>query len=255
MSIRVIVCLLFCSAVFYSCSNTPAPTGPQIPHPGLVLSLVGYGITLDSTYYKVWSDSSWQEFYSDTTIGGTRYSVILDDGANRYYYGPGGYAGFWLYGDTLTLFDSSLASLPDTVAEGTTYSAQTTFMYRGTSNVMTDQETVLDTASVVTPFGTFTNCRVIQSAVYIDGVLQYVTDYWLAKGPSDVVREYDTGYTIVMAYGEVNGLGWGVNASGSLPAAERRASSAARAFPSSESGHAAPDMSSLAPGIARGILR
>ncbi len=255
MKTYIIISFIVLSGVFYSCSKTTSPTGPQFPNPGLVLSLDGYGITLDSTYYKVWSDSSWEEFYADSTIDGTTYSVILDDGGNEYYYGPSGYAGFRLYGDTLILFDSSMASLPDTVTEGTTYTRQTTFTYQGSSNVITDQETVLDTSTVMTSFGMFTGCRVLQSAVWINGALQYVTVYWLAKGPSDVAREYDTGYTILMAYGVVNGQGWGVNTGRALPGAADLASAASRVNQPSSVARAVSDLHTLAARIGKGILR
>ena len=251
------VCMIFTSIVLSSCNQTSAPTGtsPQFPNPGLAVSLVGYGSTLDSTYYKVWSDSSWQEFYIDTTISGTTYSVLLDDAGNETLYGPDGYSGFGVNGGYVVLFDSALASPPDTMLEGTPYVTQTTFSYQGSSYVLTDQETLLDTTTVTLPFGTFTDCPVIQSVGSINGSLQYVNVYWLAKGPSDIVRQDYTGYTIQMAYGVVNGQNWGIT-SGALPAiAANRVPSTARAASPMNTSRAAPDIRSLAPMILKGIIR
>ncbi len=251
------VFLIVASVVLSSCNQTssPAATSPQFPNPGLAVSLVGYGSTLDSSYYKVWSDSSWQKFYIDTTISGTTYSVLLDDAGNETIYGPDGYSGFGVNGGYVVLFDSALASPPDTMLEGTTYVSQTTFSYQGASYVLTDQETLLDTTTVTLPFGTFTDCRVLQSVGSINGSLQYVNVYWLAKGPSDIVRQDYTGYTIQMAYGVVNGQDWGITGRALPEIAANQVPAAARpAFPTTTN-RAAPDIRSLAPMILKGIVR
>lgn len=248
------------SIAFYSCSQTSTPTSPQvpqIPHPGLPLSLNGYGAGLDSNYYKVWSDSSWEEFYKDTTISGTNYAVILDNSGYENLYGSNGFSGFGQYGGAVVLFDSALASKPDTMLEGTTYTTQTTFSYQGTDYVLIDEETILDTTTVTVPFGTFTDCRVIQSVGSINGVLQYATVYWFAKGPADIERQDYTGYAVTMAYGVVNGQGWGVPLSRELPgyATVYSGTSDAGRKPLTIQKEPGTSIQSLAPMILKGILR
>lgn len=259
--------LLIVSAILFdACSgqNTPLPTapvGPGTPQgPAVPLSVVGYGESLDSAYYKVWSDSSWDWFYGDTLINGTPYTVVIDNTGYKTFYGPNGFAGFAQYGGSVVIFDSALAQLPDTMVTGTTYGLQTTFTYQGASHVLLDLETLIDSATVSVPFGTFTDCRVLHSIGAIDNILQYSTYYWLAKGPSDIVHEYDQGYgfyTVQMVYGVVNGQGWGVILSDTTGGVRN----ALKGVISGSQGGAtvvarsAPDISSLAPGILRGARR
>lgn len=251
--------LLSLALLLASCSNSPSPTAPPLPAgiSGNSFSFVGYGIKLDSTYYKVWSDSSWEEFYKDTTINGTKYTVLLDNTGYEYFYGPDGYAGFWPYGSSLIMFDSVLTSLPDTLIGGQTYLRQTTFEYQGTSNVLTDQETLIDTTTIAAPFGIFSGCRVLQSIGAINGIVQYANTYWYAQGPSDIIRQDYTGYTIEMAYGVVNGQGWGVTLSQmmpGIPAVKQDLITEKQKvpYPTVES---SKSVQSLAPMILRGILR
>ncbi|HTX99074.1 MAG TPA: hypothetical protein VMG09_03550 [Bacteroidota bacterium] len=256
--------LILLAVIALSCSQGSVPNGPppatQTPvgHAG-PLSVVGYGETLDSSYYKVWSDNTWEEYSGDTMINGIVYTIIMDNSGYENFYSPAGYAGFGQYGSSPILFDSVLASVPDTMVVGTTYTAQTTFMYQGSSNVLIDQETLVDSGTVTVPFGTFTNCRVMSSVGAINGVLQYATVYWLAQGPSDIAREYSTAYgpyDIQMSYGEVNGIEWGVPSS----ALARRVPGAAGEAPNmilrapNGSLRSPGTMQSIAPGIIRGIM-
>ncbi|HQT92752.1 MAG TPA: hypothetical protein PL001_12085, partial [Candidatus Kryptobacter bacterium] len=163
--------------------------------------------------------------------------------------------GFGVNGGYVVLFDSALASPPDTMLEGTTYVSQTTFTHQGSSYVLTDQETLLDTTTVTLPFGTFTDCRVIRSVGSINGSLQYVNVYWLAKGPSDIVRQDYTGYTIQMAYGVVNGQVWGLTGRALPENAANRVPAASRVVSPTTTSVAVPDIRSLAPMILKGIVR
>jgi len=249
--------LIVSTIMFYSCSTNPSPTAPPSQVNSVPLSLDGYGENLDSTYYKVWSDSSWEEFYADTTINGTVYAVIMDNTGFENIYGPNGYSGFGQYGGSVVMFDSALGSLPDTMIGGQTYSAQTTFYSQGASYLFTDQETILDTTTVATPFGTFTDCIVRQSLAALNGVVQSVTVYWLAKGPSDIARQYYNGYTILMAYGVVNGQGWGTTLSEESPGALARQHSFAFGKQNSAGlpGQSGSNKHSLAPMVLKGRVR
>ncbi len=247
-----------------SCSQPPptAPGSPSSPHSNSSpsFSFIGYGVALDSTYYKVWSDSSWEEFYMDTTINGTQYSVLLDNTGYEYFYGPSGYDGFLPYGGSLVMFDSTLASLPDTMMEGKTYIMKTTFSIQGVGYVLTDQAILLDTGSVTVSFGTFNDCLYLQSTSTLSGGGQsqtQTTQYWYAKGPSDIKRIYEnTGVTIFMAYGVVNGMGWGTSISKELPGAiPLRESSAAPAISLTSTANSRPSIMSIAPKIMKGLMR
>jgi len=213
---RIALFFLFCSPVMFCACNQPAPTQPT--YSGKV-TLDGYGVVFDSSYYKVWSDSSWEEFYQDTAINGLTYVAILMSDSSEYLYDSSGYSGFKLpaiFGSSTVIFDSSLSSLPDTLSGGITYVSQTTFSFQGISYALIDQETLVDTGTVSTPFGTFERCLGIQSDQVIarGGVVVAGGDEvsWLAKGPSAVEQDLiDFGYSIVMAFGVVNDEGWGVS--------------------------------------------
>ena len=252
--------------MFYACNQNSAPTAPQQAIKD-TLTMNGYGEAVDSSYYKVWSDSSWEAFGGDTTINGTTYSRIFDAYGDEYFYGlDGSYDGFWQYGWDLIIFNAPLPGIPDTMAGGVTYALTTTFSDQGTSYVLEDDETLFDTESVTVSFGTFNKCPVLNSVNTISsGGVVYAesnTDYWLAKGPSDIQRWYIDIYEgvitqIQMAYGVVNGQAWGVT----LPtkALKRMAAKPNSIMkpPSlaSHSGKSKLDMRSLGPIILKGIIR
>lgn len=253
----VVIYLFFFSIMFCACSQ-PTSTAPTFSG---TITLDGYGEALDSTYYKVWSDSSWEEFYQDTTINGVTYTTILDAYGNEYFYDSSGYSGLKLYGYDAFVFNAPLHSLPDTIVGNQTYALQTTFSYQGTSYTLTDDETLVDSSTVTVPFGTFTGCPGIQSNTAItSGGQIYLSSnsvYWLAKGPSDIEQEsLDFGYTIFMVYGVVNGKGWGVNFSkenlGGVPSSAGMVTAPPRSGTSSD--RSTFDMHSLAPMILKGII-
>lgn len=201
--------------LFCACSQ---PTSTSPTYSGTMV-FDGYGQNIDSSYYKVWSDSSWEEFYHDTTIGGAIYSTILDASGDQYFYDSlEEYCGFELpqiYGVTAILFDKPLPALPDTVVGSQTYVLQTTFFFQNVRYILMDNETLVDTSTFTVPFGTFIGCPGIRSnqSITSNGLLIAGSDelYWTAKGPSIIVRDLlDYGYAIEMVYGVVNGKGWGV---------------------------------------------
>ena len=254
------------SVIFYAC-NQPAPTQPSFSGK---LALDGYGETLDSAYYKVWSDSSWEEFNGDTSINGLTYSTILASDSSQYYYDSfGNYAGFELpqfFGDVIIIFDSALASLPDTMIGNLTYQQETTFSLQGVVFSIIDDETLVDSGTVVTSFGTFSNCPGISSNELIVSEGNVIAGnnvvYWLARGPSDVEQDfYDANgypiYTVIMWFGVVNGQNWGI---GTTKAQLRihggsSAESLRRGRESVTASKIVPDMHSLGPIILKGIRR
>ena len=232
MKSLTLICIIFCAVIIYSCNNNPISNTTIPSHGTQKISLNGYGAKLDSTYFKVWSDSSWESFDMDTTISGTPYTVLIDNTGYEYFYGPNGYSGFWPYGGNLVMFDSVLADPPDSMTEGKTYTEETTFNSQGINYVIKAEATPIDTATVTVPFGTFKNCIWIQSTTSISGAGQTnisTTQYWYAKGPSAIEKQYSTGINILMAYGSVNGQGWGGTFNRMAPEIlERRKMSAAR---------------------------
>jgi len=267
MKPAIITCILSVSVWLCACNNQPVPTQPTF---SARIALNGYGEVIDSSYYKVWSDSSWEEFYGDTTMNGKTYTVLLQSDSSEYFYDlSGNYSGFELpqiYGYTIIMFDSALASLPDTMIGDLTYAAQTTFSFQGIRYALIDDETLVDSGTVATSFGLFTNCPGIQSNQVIEsgGVVVAGSNvvYWLAKGPSIVEQDfYDFYYgyllySIVMAYGVVNGQGWGVTLSrqyrSGAPSYTGRFIAPRRSIASVN--RLTPDIHYIAPLILKGII-
>jgi len=261
---RIVSIGLFIISVAFSACNQPAPT--QSSFSGKVI-LDGYGETIDSSYYKVWSDSSWEEFYGDTSINGTTYTILLSSDSSEYIYdSSGNYFGFKLphiYGENIIVFDSALASLPDTLIGNLTYVLQTTFSFQGAQYGLIDNETLVDSGTVGTPFGIFTNCPGIQSSqVIVTGgsvIAGSNVVYWLAKGPSVIEQDfYDSFYgyylySITMSYGVVNGQTWNVGLSKSQLIHSGKVASLQNSI--SVNKKSLPDIRSLASKILRGIRR
>lgn len=251
---------MFLSIIFCAC-NQPGPTQPTFSGS---MSLDGYGEVLDSTFYRVWSDSSWEAFYQDTTINGITYITILDAYGNEYFYDSLGYCGFQLpqvYGQNTIIFDAPLPSLPDTLVGNQTYALQTTFSFDGVSYSLINDETLVDTATIFLSFGTFTNCPGIESnQVIASGNVAIAGNdlvYWLARGPSTIEEDLlDYGYSIFMSYGVVNDIGWGVSfpkesRSGVHPHSGRVLNPKPSVASSSQS---RLDMHSIAPMILKGVI-
>ncbi len=257
MKTPFIICLFFVSIVFYACG--PHATEVGIPSK---ITLTGYGAAIDSSYYKVWNDSSWESFYQDTTINGKTYATILDAYGTEYFYDSSAYAGLQLSGYNAFIFDSSLAPPPDTMIVGKTYTMQTTFTYQGVAYVLTDQETAQGAFLVQVPIGTFNNCPTIVSNQTITASGQQPmpsdVEYWLAKGPSDIQQNLiDLSYTKQMSYGFVNGQFWGSHSSQEnidhVPSYSGTLKSR-RLSETASSGYIL-DMHSFAPVILKGIIR
>lgn len=192
-----------------SCGGT---TGTSNSLTGRTIVATDYGSTLESAYYKMWSDSTWEEFGRIVTVDSTTYATIVDDAGYEYYYSSQGYAGFCPSGGSLILFDEPIPSLPDTLVFGKTYTQQTTFTSQGTAYTMKIVQTLQDTGTVTVGFGTFYDCLSFKSQTTLSGGgSSNVTSsqYWLAKGPSELKRESSSGAVSLMLYGYVNGQSWG----------------------------------------------
>ena len=209
MRVLAVISLLFSSSLFVGCGETTSPSGSNT---GKTITMDGYGSYIEPAYYKVWSDSSWEEFGRITTIDSVVYATIVDNTGFEYYYSSGGYAGFQVSGGSVILFDSAMQSLPDTLVFGKTYSQRTTFRESGTVYVMKVEQTLQDTGAVTVPFGKFTGCLWIKSTSTFSGGGQSnvsSSEYWLAKGPSELKRRSSSGAVTLMDYGYVNGQSWG----------------------------------------------
>ena len=257
MKSLLIICSVFISTVFCACG----PHATEVGIPSSV-TLDGFGESFDSTYYKVWNDSTWEEFYQDTTINGRTYTTILDAYGNEYFYDSSGYYGLRLYGYDAFMFDAPLPPPPDTMAVGKTYTLQTTFTYQDTGYVLTDEETARGAFLVQVPIGTFSNCPAIVSGETISSggqtALTSDLEYWLAKGPSDIQHDLiDYGYTIQMARGMVNGVYWGPNGSSEQPwrVARYHGITSFRQSSAGRPEKSAAGIRSIAPMILRGIVR
>ena len=190
--------------------NAPATSTPQIktiPSKNNILHL-------DTTYYKMWSDSGWEKFNGDTIINGKSYIKVINSVGTEYYYTTLGYAGVKTDGDSLILFDKELTGLPDTLEIGKTYNLSTTFNYYGYNYTLNSEETLLDTVSVSVPFGVVNSCLWLNIKTTISsGALSQIgnSQSWLAPNIYAIKKTLSSGSTIIMVKGVVNGKGWGMS--------------------------------------------
>jgi len=208
----VLVFLGFMTLIFYSCNNSEESPVTPTQKPRIML-LEDYMTYIDSHYYKVWSDSSWEKFNQAIRIGNIDYVTVINNEGNEYYYSTIGYAGFKAYGEPLILFDTNLPTLPDTLLFNYTYTRETTFYYQGYNYTLIFNETLLDTVSAALPFGIFKPCLWFRAKSTISASGQTETEnseFWLANGPGTIKVEQDNGITIIMVRGVVNGESWGM---------------------------------------------
>jgi hypothetical protein len=189
--------------------NVPGILTPQIK----TVPSKNYILHLDSTYYKMWSDSSWEKFNGITIINGKSYIKVLNSDGTEYYYTALGYAGVQSSGDSLILFDKELTSLPDTLEIGKTYDLSTTFYYRGYNYTFNSEETLSDTVSIAAPFGVVNSCLwlLIKTTITAGGLSQVgYSQTWLAPNIYAIKKTLTSGQTVIMVKGVVNGNGWGM---------------------------------------------
>lgn len=226
MKTLINVCFLISCLLFLSCHKENSPVSP--PTSQRIMLLTGYGFALDSSFYKVWSDSSWEKFNQIVTLSGTMYVTVITNDGYEYYYSALGYAGFKPQGQSLILFDTPMASLPDTMVFAQTYTSETSFSsgeYRYSLKV---EQSLQDTVSASVLFGTFDPCLWITSKSTLSASGQSEVENlqsWLAKGPSDIKQTLNSGVTMTMVRGMVNGKWWGMPLTKGIPAARRTESS------------------------------
>ena len=211
---KIYLCLVLstCALLFISCKKSSSlPTQPALPQKPITLD--GYGIFIDSSYYELWSDSSWEQFNRVLVINGITYTTVINNDSDEYYYDALGYAGFQSKGLSLIIFDKTLPSLSDTVVIGQTYEQATTFFYAGYNYSLTYETTFTDTVSISVPIGIFSPCLWFTgtSTLTVQGQPSVSTfQDWDAKGPGAIKETLNSGITIVMLRGRVNGKGWGM---------------------------------------------
>lgn len=221
MKTFITVCFLISSILSFSCKKEDSPVSTPTPPPPKIILLTGYGSSIDSSFYKMWSDSSWERFNRIVTVNGITYVTVITNDGNEYYYSVLGYAGFKPQGQSLIIFDRPLPSLPDTIIFNQTYVRETSFFYQGYNYSLKAEQSLQDTVSVTVPFGTFNPCLWFKSKNTLSAGGQSEvqnTQFWLAKGPSDIKQTLNSGLTIVMVRGRVNGQGWGMPFPKQLPA-------------------------------------
>lgn len=205
------ILLLITPVLFLSCDKKDSPVSDQTDEQRKI-SVYAYGSSLDSVYYKVWSDSSWDKFGQVIIINDTVYVTTVNNYGDEYYYCEAGYAGFQPYGQSLIMFDTPITSLPDTLVFGQKYIRETTFSYMGYNYSLKYEQTLQDTVSVSVSFGTFNSCLWFKSTSTISaGGQSDISNMgiWVAIGPSDIQLTLSSGNTIAMTYGFVNGRSWG----------------------------------------------
>jgi hypothetical protein len=218
MKQRIAVSAILISFLSVACPKSEGPISPQVAT-AVPFELTGFGATIDSAYYKVWSDSSWESFHARVDVNGIVCTVVRTSSNAYYYYSIAGYAGFSPQGSDLIMFDTPMGPLPETVYFGKKISRSTTFSYQGYNFAMTTEHTLLDTVSVTLGFGSFHGCPHFGYSSILSGAGQSETsrmETWEAAGPGNIKQlklsapYYTSGVTTTMVRGRVNGKGWGM---------------------------------------------
>ena len=206
--------LLFLSFSLFFITCKKSESSPTAPEPAKkYMFLNGYGSLLDSSYYKVWSDSSWEKFNRVVTVSGKTCVTLINSEGNEYFYDVIGYAGFKPKGESVIMFDHTLPQLPDSLVFNQSYVRETSFYYRGYIYTMKYEQSLMDTVAVSVAFGFFNPCLWFSSKATLSAGGQsdvQNTQFWLAKGPSDIRQTLNSGVTLVMVRGVVNGRSWGM---------------------------------------------
>ena len=201
--------------IFFSiCCKKSTSSPTEVAPVQKPITLNGYGVTLDSSYYVLWSDSSWEKFNGIVNINGATYTATIDNDSEEYFYNASGYCGFKPEGEIVTIFDKPLPTLPDTIVIGQTYQVSTTFFYQGYNYSLTDNDTFTDTVTVSVPVGIFNDCVWFTGTTTISVQNQPQVSniqFWLANGPGTIKETLSSGVTIVLLRGVVNGKEWGMS--------------------------------------------
>jgi hypothetical protein len=206
---RILIPLVIIASFIVGCSDD-RPTQPE----RRTFDLSEYYESLDSLYYKVWSDGSSRQWHGRQTIGTTPYVIIRNNSGDMYYYSAGGYAGFQTAGYSLILFDKPIPSLPSDVEFGKHIANTTTFSYGGYLFTMKITYALLDTASVAVTFGVFNPCPHFSEEIVLSASGESETttsQFWIASGPGSIRLRNQDQTVIDMVRGFVNGQSWGVS--------------------------------------------
>jgi len=204
---------LFPLALLIACNKDQPPTGPTTPT-WFYLDLTGYGETLQPGYLKIYSDSSWEKYGGIDTVNGTAYvSTVASDSTLSYYtLATGQYAGYKLTGLDPILFDVPVPFLPTHWPSDSTFARTATFTVAGYSVSVTDLYTLIDTAVIVTPLGSFSPAPHFHNVTYAvasDGATGYASqDIWTARGPGVIVTMQQGQSAVYFVRGYVNGKSW-----------------------------------------------
>jgi hypothetical protein len=206
-----VVLVLFVLAFTACHKSDDSPTNPSALQK--MLSLTAYGSSLDTSYFKVWSDSSWEKYSKVRNVNGIDYLVTVTSAGNTYYYGKSGYAGLQPSGMSLILFDTPL-QLPSTIPFKQSIKIQTTFYADSYNYTLVYDYYLNDTVNVSVPFGSFTGCAwfTVNMTLSAGGQSQsQSTDTYMAVGPSTIKTVSSNGSAVVMVRGNVNGRSWGMS--------------------------------------------
>jgi hypothetical protein len=218
MKIMFHLLLLIAPFLFLSCKNANSPDDDK--NDKNTISIDGYGSSLGNSYYKLWSDDSWEQYNGIITINSETYLSLITNTGNEYYYSAAGYAGFKPYGESLILFNTPIGSLPDKLSFNQKYIRETIFSYQGYNYTMKIEEVLMDTVTLSVPCGTFNSCLWFKSTSTLTSIGQPEVSkeqFWLAIGPSDIQEISNSGVTKQMVSGTVNGQDWDESNLNELP--------------------------------------
>jgi len=198
--------LLLSAFWFSSCKvNVDSPVTPEIPVVRKVY-LPLYGERNDSTYIKVFSDSSWIKYGGWRTVNGNSYLSIVDrNNYHNYYNVFGNFSGYDLTNHTPIIFQTPLPFLSDSLVIGQEYKRNTSFLYQGYTISLLYTDTVVDTVSITIPLGRFSNCLKFRTKteVWYSGNYQSATDSSVLAPHMGIIFLYSSG--IYFVRGTVNG--------------------------------------------------
>jgi hypothetical protein len=210
---KYLICLLVI-VLLDGCTQNNPPTAPDAQS-WFYLDFTGYGETMGPGYLKVFSDSSWEEYYGIDTVNGTGYVSILSSDSSLMFYTQttGQYSGYRIPGQDPVIFDAPLPFLPTRWPSNTTFARTATFTLMGLSVAVTDFYTLVDTGGLVTPVGTFSPVPHFEDDTYLeasDGETGYASqDLWTARGPGVVLTAQQGQPAAYFIRGYVNGKAWG----------------------------------------------
>jgi hypothetical protein len=200
-------------------SSNPVETTPEVSAV-IKIALSPYGESMDSLYYKYWSDGTWEKYNGLITANGKKFYTTISNTGSIYYYDETGYAGWKDKTSTSPIFYNYRSGyLPDTVSVGESYTIIKTFVYSGYTYTVKSVFTVNKPVDLQFTYIKFFNCIEIAGVSTVTAGSESQTSNstsWEAAGPGTVKQMVNNSYYIAVTDAYVNGKTWKISAPGSV---------------------------------------